>query len=257
MLHDPVVRVNFDFTHDVCYRAAFRLREALEENRPAGLAELGPWSTVYEGLTQLDDGARRSWFAFDHFYSDRIFHLALAELRARDAHSLLDVGCNTGRFSALATTCFDVVGLDHPAQLALAEREVAAHGVPRRFRPHALDLLDRRAAFPTAFDAVWMSQLLDCFPERDVERLLGRAKAALTPSGRVYVVETFCDRQRAEPSRIALHGTSLYFACVANGTSRMYRSGEVIHCAEAAGLAVELDRPLGPWHTLLVLRPAA
>jgi SAM-dependent methyltransferase len=254
VLHDPVVRVNFDFTHDVCHQAAFHLRESLEQQRPAGLAELGPWPTVYEGLTQLDEQARRSWFAFDHFYSDRIFHLGLSELRARQARTLLDVGCNTGRFSALASQSLDVVGLDHPAQLKLAEAEVAKTGVPGRFRPHPIDLLDRHAAFPAPFDAVWMSQLLDCFGLGDVESLLQRARAALSAQGRVYVVETFCDRQRSEPSRIALHGTSLYFACVANGTSRMYRADDITRCAQTAGLTVERDRPLGPWHTLLVLR---
>ncbi|MBK7859837.1 MAG: class I SAM-dependent methyltransferase [Archangiaceae bacterium] len=254
VLHDPMVRVNFDFTHDVCYRAGFRLRESLEQGRPAGLRELGPWPTVYEGLTHLPEAAKQSWFAFDHFYSDRIFHLALGEIVARSAASLLDVGCNTGRWSALASRTMTVTGVDHEAQLRLAGEHVAAHGCPSRFTAAPLDLLDHSKPFPEGFDAVWMSQLLDCFSEADIERLLARAKSALTPNGRVYVVETFWDRQRSAPPRIALHGTSLYFTCVANGESRMYQSDDVLVCARAAGLEVELDRPLGPWHTLLVLR---
>lgn len=254
VLHDPMVRVNFDFTHDVCYRAAFHLRESLEQGRPAGLPELGPWPTVYEGLTHLPEAAQQSWFAFDHFYSDRIFHLALGEIVARSAASLLDVGCNTGRFSALASRTMRVTGLDHEAQLKLASEHVRAHGTASRFTPVAIDLLNHAAPFPPGFDAVWMSQLLDCFPEGDIERLLARARDALTEHGRVYVVETFWDRQRSAPPRIALHGTSLYFTCVANGKSRMYRSDDLHACAQKAGLKVELDRPLGPWHTLLVLK---
>ncbi len=257
VLHDPVVRVNFDFTHDVCHQASFHLEQSLQHGRAAGLTELGPWPTVYEGLTKLPQRVQDSWFAFDHFYSDRIFHLALGEILSRGARTLLDVGCNTGRFSSLATTCCDVTGLDHPAQLELAQAAIAGAGRGHRFTPLPIDLLDHAAAFPKGQDAVWMSQLLDCFCELDIEHLLGRARAALSDGGRVYVVETFTDRQRTEPARIALHGTSLYFTCVANGQSRMYRADELLGCLRRAGLEVELDRPLGPWHTLLVLRGAA
>lgn len=37
---------------------------------PAGLAEHGPWRTVYEGLSALPSDVKEAWFAFDHFYSD-------------------------------------------------------------------------------------------------------------------------------------------------------------------------------------------
>jgi hypothetical protein len=71
LLNDEMTRVNFDFSRDVCYAAAARLDEALASGRPSGLASLGPWPTLYEGLSALPEPARRSWFAFDHFYSDR------------------------------------------------------------------------------------------------------------------------------------------------------------------------------------------
>ena len=65
LLEDEMTRVNFDFTRDVCYQAAAHLDEALREGRPAGLQALGPWATLYEGLSVLPQPARRSWFAFD------------------------------------------------------------------------------------------------------------------------------------------------------------------------------------------------
>ncbi|MBL8950583.1 MAG: class I SAM-dependent methyltransferase, partial [Myxococcaceae bacterium] len=157
-------------------------------------------------------------------------------------------------FAALATQSMRVTGLDHPGQLELARRHVAAEGDPEKFETVAIDLGDVSASFPRGFDSVWLCQLLDCFPEPLVQSLLERAAAALSPTGRVYVVEPYCDRQRRAPSRIALHGTSLYFACVANGQSRMYHSSDILACVQAAGLEVELDRPAGPWHSLWVLK---
>ena len=62
-----MTRVNFDFTRDVCYQAAAHLDASLAEGRPAGLQTLGPWATLYEGLSALPEPARKSWLAFDHF----------------------------------------------------------------------------------------------------------------------------------------------------------------------------------------------
>ena len=64
LLTDEGTRVNLDFNHAVNYRGMFHLEEALREGRPAGLATLGDWPTIYEGLSQLPDDVRESWFAF-------------------------------------------------------------------------------------------------------------------------------------------------------------------------------------------------
>lgn len=41
-------------------------------------------------------------------------------------------------------------------------------GVPgaERIHGHGANLLDRTVPFPSGFDAVWMSQFLDCFRKR-------------------------------------------------------------------------------------------
>ena len=77
LLNDPATRVNIDFNHDVNYEGWFKLEEALKEGRPAGLEHFGGWPTVYEGLSQLPPQVQKSWFGFDHFYSDSSFQEAL------------------------------------------------------------------------------------------------------------------------------------------------------------------------------------
>jgi len=255
LLHDERTRVNLDFTHDVCYRGAFHLEESLREGRPAGLSTLGDWATIYEGVPELPPAIRKSWYAFDHHYSDGVFPRAVRMLVQRGVHRLLDVGGNTGRFALQAARAMDVTILDHPGEIAIARASAEAAGLGERITTRAIDLLDHSQAFPTSFDAVWMSQFLDCFAHDDIVALLGRGRAALNETGRIYVVESFWDRQPAESAQVSLHGLSLYFACIANGTSRMYHSDDLLECAARAGLSVEADRTLGPWHTLLVLKP--
>ncbi|HBZ7628108.1 TPA: SAM-dependent methyltransferase, partial [Klebsiella pneumoniae] len=77
LLHDAMTRVNMDFTQDVCYQGLFFLENALQEGKPAGLKVFGNWPTIYPALSQLPQAARKSWFAFDHYYSDGAFNAAL------------------------------------------------------------------------------------------------------------------------------------------------------------------------------------
>lgn len=253
-LFDRMTRVNADFVQDVCYRGAFHMEESVRDGTPAGLQVFGAWPTIYEGLSQLPPDVQRSWFAFDHYYSDGVFPEAFTHVFAAKPARLLDVGGNTGKW-ALHCLTHDpevrITALDHPGQLARLRENVEAAGVAGRLETVPIDLLDRAHAFPTGFDAVWMSQVLDCFGEDDVLAILERGKAALAPGGKLYVLEAFWDRQSNDVAQLCLHGTSLYFTCMANGTSRMYHSDDLLELIPRAGLTVVEDRPLGHSHTLL------
>jgi hypothetical protein len=53
VLHDALTNVNMNFVHDVCYKGLFNLDKSIETGKPEGLKELGNWTTIYEGLSQL------------------------------------------------------------------------------------------------------------------------------------------------------------------------------------------------------------
>ncbi len=255
VLRDPMTRVNFDFVHDVCYLGMFRLEESLREGRPAGLEVFGKWPTIYEGLSQLPDPVKRSWFAFDHFYSDGVFERVLPIVFERRPARIVDVGGNTGKFS-LQCCAFDpdvrVTIVDHPGQLAAARENVRAHGLESRVDGHPANLLDRSEPLPPGHDVYWMSQFLDCFSEPEIVSILERTAAAMGPTARLFILETFWDRQRYEAGRFSVINTSLYFAAMANGNSKMYHSERMQACLAAAGLRVaSIHDDIGVSHTLL------
>ena len=101
ILSDELTRVNMDFTHDVNYLGMFSLDESIKSGRPTGLASFGEWDTVYEGLSQLPPKVQKSWFAFDHFYSDYSFSEVLPLVIAPGVKHILDVGGNTGKFAII------------------------------------------------------------------------------------------------------------------------------------------------------------
>ena len=260
LLEDEMTRVNFDFTRDVCYRAAAHLDESLVEGRPAGLKELGPWDTIYEGLSILPEPALGSWHAFDHFYSDQAFPAACERLAAAAPKRLLDIGCNTGKWAQLCLERLPQleVGLvDLPQQLAIARERLRRAGVVERAQFHPADLLDPATVIPGGYDVVWMSQFLDCFPDEQVVAILRKVRESLEPDGRVWILELFWDRQRFEAAAFSLQQTSLYFTCVANGNSQMYDSSVFLGLVERAGLEISsVTDAVGGYHTLLECRRA-
>jgi hypothetical protein len=261
LLDDEMTRIHIDFSRDVCYQAAAHLDASLREARPAGLHTLGPWATVYEGLSVLPEPARASWFAFDHFHSDRAFPDVCRRLARHPPAGLLDVGANTGRWAGICLQQFPGcrVGLaDLPGQLEVARKNLQPLGHADRVRFHPIDLLDPVSALPTGYPVIWMSQFLDCFSDKQIVAVLRKARQALPAEGRLWILELFWDRQRFEAAAFSLQQTSLYFTCVANGNSQMYDSRVFIELLAEAGFVVEaLSDGIGEFHTLLECRGAA
>lgn len=260
LLTDASTRVNLDFNHDVNYEGWFRLEESLREGRPAGLEHFGPWKTVYEGLSQLPAEVQRSWFGFDHFYSDHSFDEALHVVFSRPTRQLLDVGGNTGRW-ALRCVAYDpqveVTIMDLPQQLELMRRATASEPGADRIHGYGCNLLDESTPFPTdrPYDTIWMSQFLDCFSEEEIRSILGRASRIMTDATRLCIMETFWDRQKYETAAMCLTLTSLYFTAIANGNSRMYHSDSMRRLVESAGLEVETIHDFLGWgHSIMVCR---
>ena len=294
LLKDPATRVNIDFNHDVNYQGMFYLEEALKEGKPAGLKTLGDWSTIYEGLSQLAPQVQKSWFGFDHFYSDHSFDKALEVVFGRKddsqgAHTqntgkhhvklLMDVGGNTGRF-ALRCVDYDkdvkVTIVDLPGQIGMMRKNIEGKEGADRIFSFATNILETYNQFPLVadvlknahvggvdsttsesdgWDAIWMSQFLDCFSEDEIYSILVRASQVMSPCTTLYIMETFWDRQKYETASLCLTMTSVYFTAMANGNSKMYHSDELIKLVNRAGLhVVAVHDGIGQGHTILEVR---
>jgi len=260
ILHDDVTRINMDFVHDVCYQGMFFLEESIKNQKPEGLKVFGAWPTIYEGLCNLPAQVQKSWFAFDHYYSDKSFPQVLPHIFSTKPKSLLDIGGNTGKW---AIQCFEfdenveVTIIDLPEQSSRARAAIESKGFGDRIHFHTCDILDESHPFPKGFDAIWMSQFLDCFSEDQIRSILKRCRESLAPDGHIYILELFWDRQRLKASAFALQQTSLYFTAMANGNSQMYDSDNFIQYIDEAGLEV-IDRKdfLGVGNnTLLTCKP--
>lgn len=262
LLNDPATRVNVDFNHDVNYMGMFNLEEALLTGKPAGLKHFGDWPTVYEALSSLPEQVQKSWFAFDHFYSDSSFPQALEIIfKEHGVKSLYDVGGNTGKW-ALQCVGYDpevqVTILDLPQQIEMMRSNIEGKPGAERISGYGINLLDENAKFPMregGLDAIWMSQFLDCFSMDQIVGILTRAKAVMSDESRIYIMETLWDRQRFEPATLCLTMTSVYFTAIANGNSKMYNTSDLQQCIVSAGLEIEtIHDHLGQGHSIVVCK---
>jgi hypothetical protein len=255
VLRDEITNINMDFTQDVNYLAINHLEKSIVSGKPEGLKELGNWDTVYIGLSELPEKIKKSWFDFDHFYSDYTFPEIMPILFDNKPKSFLDVGGNTGKF-ALQCAKYDptvkITILDLPGQTNVAQKNIADAGFEDRISTIAINLLDNSIPFPKGFDIIWMSQFIDCFSLDEIYSLFKRTYEAMTDNASFYILETFWDLQRFKSSTYCLHATSLYFTAVANGNSQMYHSKDILKVIEKAGFAVdEIHEIIGISHTLI------
>lgn len=255
LLNDQMARVNMDFNHDVNYLGMFYLEDTIVKGKPEGLKTLGDWPTIYEGLSSLPEQAQKSWFAFDHFYSDNSFEQALQIVFAGQPKNILDVGGNTGRW---ATQCVrynkevKVTIMDLPQQLEMMRQQTQGLEGAERIDGYAGNLLDPNTQLPKGYDVIWMSQFLDCFSEEEVISILKRASQSMEKNSRLFIMETFWDRQAFETASYCLAQISLYFSAMANGNSKMYYSGDLIRCIEQAGLKVQkIHDNIGLGHSIV------
>lgn len=255
ILRDKMTNINMDFTQDVNYLPINHLEKSIVNGKPEGLKELGNWNTIYIGLSELPGKSKKSWFDFDHFYSDYTFPEIMPILFKDNPKCFLDVGGNTGKFSLQCANYnqnVKITILDLPGQANVARKNIAKAGFADRISATDINLLDNAIPFPKGFDVIWMSQFIDCFSLEEISGLFKRAYESMTADASFYILETFWDLQKFQASTYSLHATSLYFTAVANGNSQMFHSQDILNLIKKTGFVVdELHEIIGMSHTLI------
>ncbi len=189
----------------------------------------------------MPEREKKSWFSFDHFYSDVAFPEALPIVYAKKPKHLFDIGGNTAKW-AIASCKYNpdvqVTIIDLPGQTAVALDNAAKAGFSDRIKAVSGNVLDETTKLPDGADAVWMSQFLDCFSLHQITKILTKIHKSITADTDVWIMEPLWDMQPFEGSAYSLQATSLYFTCIANGNSKMYRYGELVEAVEKAGFVL-------------------
>ncbi len=218
-LYDEMTRVNFNFTKDVCYKGAQKLKESFLQKNAEGLKEYGFSGTIYPHLSKLPDDMKQSWYEFDHYYSDNSFDIIYKIISPVD--KIYDIGANTGRFEKVClkhNKNQDLTLIDLAQNIDVIKKDSELQGC----KFHAANILEETDNLPKMSGAVIMSQFLDCFSKEQIRFILQKIVKSSSDDIKIYILEPFIDRQKFEAAKYSLIHTSLYFTCMANGCSKMY-----------------------------------
>lgn len=256
LLNDAMTAVNFNFVRDVNYLGMDELLRSILESRPCGLKYLAEGQeTIYPVISNLPPAAKKSWFDFDHFYSDNSFAQVLDILSLSDCRQLLEIGANTGKWTSQVLLRMPNIFIhlcDLPSQIELCRAKfVAAPNVSFT----ALDVLSCELPEVADVDLVFMSQFLDCFSSQEIIAILRKVKKAY-PQAKIAILEIFWDKQPHPTASFVINAASLYFTTMANGNSRFYSYDVFGTLIEAAGLALkEQHHHIGiGGHSLVILQ---
>jgi len=239
LLDDEMTRVNFNFINDVCYKGAFELKRSLKEGKPLGLEVFGyEGKTIYEVLSSLPEQVKKSWFEFDHFYSDISFEEALPIVFSGSPKKIIDIGGNTAKWAICCCRYnpdVEVLIVDLPGQTTAALKEIEKVNLCKRIKTFPCNVLDNNTVIPSCGDVIWMSQFLDCFSLDEISLIMQKIRKSVTTSADIFILEPFWDKQQFEAASYSLKATSLYFTCMANGNSKMYSFNEFKNVIENSG----------------------
>lgn len=157
---------------------------------------------------------------------------------------VLDVAAGHGMFGitlAQENPQAEIVALDWPQVLAVAEENARAAGVQDRF--HTIEGNAFEADLGSGYDLVLLSNFLHHFDVAACEALLRRVHAALVPGGRVVTVEFVPDESRTTP---AVAASFALVMLVATPGGDAYTFAELERMFRSAGFARSELREMPP-----------
>lgn len=240
IMNDALIKVNMNFTHDVCYQGLFHLTDSLLNGKPEGLKAFGPWKTIYEGLSFLPEHVKKSWFGFNHYYSDNAFDEIISIVFKKKRKKIMEIGCNIGKF-AKSVLSYDedvsVTLVDLSSQIEMAKNNMEGCSFEKRISYYPTNILDANEKLPNDVDVdvVWMSQFLDCFSLCEIKFIMQKVKDNVSSNCDIFILEPLWDKQKFLAGYYSIQATSVYFATMANGNSKMYSYDDLVGAVKSVG----------------------
>ena len=235
-LYDDMTKVNFNFIKDCCYLGASELKQSFLDEKPVGLKKFYvDDDTVYPHLPVMPEQFKKSWYEFDHYYSDNCFDIIYEIISKQNPDKIFDIGGNTGKFERVClknNPNIDITMIDLEENINVIKNNLSGC----KFFP--TNILDENKNLPEFSGAILMSQFLDCFSKEHIKSILTRIKNNSEANTKIYILEPFTDNQSFNGAKVALTHTSLYFTCIANGYSKMYTIDEMVELINISGLVL-------------------
>jgi hypothetical protein len=158
-----------------------------------------------------------------------------AALDLKGVRRLLDLGGGPATYAiafAKANPHLHAMVFDLPLPAKIAQEQIAKYGMSGRVGTLTGNFL--KDGIGTAYDFIWVSQILHSHNEGQCRLIIGKCVQALNPGGALAIQDFFLDPDGASPPGAAMFGVHM-LAVTPQG--RAYTYGEVAEWMAEAGLA--------------------
>jgi SAM-dependent methyltransferase len=207
-----------------------------------------------EEMATRGDGWTIPFIAAMHRNATQRAPLVIKAVGIEGVHRMLDVGGGSGAYSiAFAQAKHDLEAeiFDLATVLPIASGHVAAAGLQSRITLRAGDL--RTDGFGSGFDLVLISAICHMLGPAENADLLGRARRALAPGGRVVIQDHVMAADGTAPRPGAIFAINMLVGTPAGGT---YTEDEYAAWLRAAGFTDVCRVPLPGPNDLMIARRA-
>lgn len=220
--------------HELLYQDLAQPLQLLQSPLDSRMAAF--WSyTQDDGLAKLDGEGAAAYSAVMEATQVMVSNQVVGAVNLSGANSLLDVGCGTGTFArglmakhpSLSVTLYD---LPPVIELAKANLDATAENNPHlRFEPGDFTA----ATLPGGHEVISLIRVLHDQDDARALELLKKARAALTPGGKLIVAETLVED--GEEARVG--GAYFGWFLLAMGRGRARKRRDVDALLKAAGFS--------------------
>ncbi len=148
---------------------------------------------------------------------------------------LLDLGGGPGTFAVhfcMQNPKLETVVFDLPGSEKFARRSIEKFGLEGRIEFAAGDF--NQNELPGEYDVIWMSHILHSEGPDACRKLLGKAAAALNPSGEIIIHDFILEDQKDRPLFPALFSLNMLLG---TDQGRAYSQSEIIGMLNSVGIA--------------------
>lgn len=233
--NDKFLSKLMDYVNNVLAPAMTGLEASITQNKPMGLYKIfGSEAKDYYYELSKNENLNQYFVPFMSAFSQINIKTIAESPFFSNIHRLLDIGGNVGDMAISITKhhpAIKVTVYDHPAMADAANQRFRENNLEDRLNAIGCDFLVDE--FPTGYDGMLFSHVIDIFDDETNKKLFQKAFETIDSNGKIFIFTPIVHGDHDNSYTYKIYNA--YFLCLANGKGQFYRPEKIVTWVKEAG----------------------